>query len=45
METKVKEILLETLKRMYKEMKDSALKDDLNKYINDLEKENNNDNL
>ena len=44
METKVKEILLETLKRMYKEMKDSALKDDLNKYIDDLEKENN-DNL
>ena len=44
METKVREILLETLKRMYKEMKDSALKDDLNKYIDDLEKDNN-DNL
>ena len=41
METKVREILLETLKRMYKEMKDSALKDDLNKYIDDLENDNN----
>ena len=44
MSTKMRKILLETLKRMYKEMKDSALKDDLNKFINDLEKDNN-DNL
>ena len=44
MEEKVRKILLETLKKMYKEMKDSALKDDLNKFINDLEKDNN-DNL
>ena len=45
MEEKVKKILLETLKKMYKEMKDTALKDDLQKFINETEKENNNDNL
>ena len=45
MEEKVRKILLETLKKMYKEMKDTALKDDLKKFINKTEKENNNDNL